>query len=332
MSVQRPCRLRATSEYKMIKFAYRPWFVLAGIATAIATVVWWQFPKADTENANVAQQGLAPLSELPKESSQPVSSPSKSPENRSDKTTKKSEFIPWNELTIHASLADLLKRAASSQKPEEAYIAIQVGVVCLTTQAFDQQKLREVAGVHLQQANQETIAAAAQAMEAARLKLASFCRDYDNSELGEAVSVARKTAFSGRANGPMLSSLVGKPGAQAALTQEQSQAVLLSLGQPEINAIAVDRILASSAIAFTPYKALTGSQRLIAQSLIYWELTGDRSEESLRNLYVCSTTAICVSNPGRFVEAQEYEKAREISKQVVNLVRMQNWQGLGIPR
>lgn len=242
-----------------------------------------------------------------------------------------SKFVPWSRLTVRDSIGDAFKRAASTQNPEEAYIAIQIGVACLSAAALNDEMAFSVVTSTLALQSPNHIEAATKEMGDARRALTWYCKDFDDPENAAAIAAARKTVVSGKVlarNVVPIQTAGGLP--RPPFKQEQFQALTMSLSNPGIYASAIDRILASQEIKHPAYQDLGQPQRSVAQAMVYWELTGDRDAQSLRNLLACSMTAICVEHPDKFVEPSKYQEALKVSAELLDLIRAQKWQQLGL--
>lgn len=240
-------------------------------------------------------------------------------------------FIGWNKLTLSDPLRDVMRRAATTRNPDEAYSAVQMEMVCGTSEHLKESDLEGMVSVLAPKATSALKVTTQQSMNAAREKLIKYCESHGEREHALALAQARQTFLTGTSITKILAQLPLRTGdgRLPPLSQEQAQAAILALSQPGSYPMAVERLLAGPAIGLPDYWALQDDQRTLARSLIYWELTGDRSPDSVRNVFTCLTAAVCLASSDGLSASAEITK---VTKQVVGLIQSQNWVALGIQR
>jgi hypothetical protein len=245
-------------------------------------------------------------------------------------------FIPWTKLTLSDPLEGVMARAAKARNLDEAYSGGQVSIVCGTSQKLKDSNFDGTAQYLFPSATAEQRATAKGNMKAAYAKLAKYCASFSEPPQVAALSQIQSTIVGGNS---VTKSLVRLPprsvvdDALPTLTQEQTQAAIVALSQPTVYPMALDRALSGTVIGLPSYWALPDEQRELAQSVIYWELTGDRSPDSVRNVFTCYIKSVCLDSDGQVsypvpISAEVSTVARE----VMELIRRQDWTALGVQR
>lgn len=238
-----------------------------------------------------------------------------------------------NILTLDRSIEDALRSASSSGRPDEAYAAVQIGIVCGTMETIKDEDVAKIAGVVVPSADDVGRIAASKQMTAARQKLLAYCGTFRGAEQSSMMEKAKSTVKSATSITKVAFQIPRKneAGGLPTLTQEQSQAAITAFSQPSVYPLVLDRLLSGGAIGLPAYRALSVDQRNVAQSLVYWELSGDRSPASLRNVFTCSMTAVCLQADGGSSVIATAETVA-VASQIVAMARNQDWSGLGFNR
>lgn len=238
----------------------------------------------------------------------------------------------WARPTIGDSLEDLMHRAASSRLADDAYIAMQIGIYCSAVEHLPSKDIPQMVSVLLPRGtSKDEVERASQRVYSARDKVEKYCSGYQKSDIQKSLEQAKNTVFSQTSINRSLGALPkGKGDATVAvLSQEQVQAIMLSLTQPQQFWVGVDRVLRSELIVVPSYWKLSSEQRLAVQQIMYENLTGDSNQDSVRNVYECLRTAMCASAE---VLGAKYPEASRVSEEIISLIRRQDWTSLKLMR
>lgn len=245
------------------------------------------------------------------------------------------QLADWRLVRASDDLLSVIGKLESTENMEERAIIFRLNSICSVvpgdTQSLDT-RLGQVAQSkrELKSLRESDLVLARSAGQS----LQRFCTDFGSEALAARISGLLSKA---RLEQSLAKASIGLPQitGQSQLTTDQVVAITAALASPLDNAFAVDTILRrlmplDSGIDFTSHRA--------AMDIVYGELTGDRSPESLRALLACYSELVCQGRgenstlASRFPSAtsNDEERVRSYANQVLDLVARRSWNELKI--
>lgn len=241
--------------------------------------------------------------------------------------------LDWREVTTKQSAEYWIRQASSAGDPNRRTTAMAVGLACDSLESRNHISAQDFVRTMYSSLAGEAQTRRIRQMDAARTSLLGYCAQLSGSpalqaEMEQVLKQMRKeqSVNSGTAGLPSRAKIM--KGGRA--SQDQVQWAQQALMQPQAYGFVFDRILRSGLISYPGFSALVGEARSLAESLIYWELTGDVDPQSLRNLQVCSLVGICAADLPQFKSESRYHSARTVASIVAQLIATQSWSALGI--
>jgi len=247
---------------------------------------------------------------------------------------KREAHADWSKVVASMSLADVLLKAEASTRPDDRRSAVWALAVCTSAKMGSETASRAAAAKFSygdSNPEPEFIARTAQKMLGSGQRMLEFCGDLDAAALRAALDrVVARSRSEASASHTVLAMRGSSNSSQ--WSQEQMQAVQLVLSNPQIYPRSLDHLLEQvlSKLPGVDERQLTMAEQLRVRSTAYQLMSGDQDPDSVRNLHLCFSNAVCGVHREGDALTPDQQRLMNLAQGVVAAIRTQRWDAFGM--